>query len=74
MIPILIGVLNTVTKGLIQGLEDLEIRGIQELTGNSLEKESWNLTNKMIEKTWPLADIFNCSLIGWFSQENGSIR
>ena len=26
MIPIVIGVLSTVTKGLVQGLEDLEIR------------------------------------------------
>ena len=27
VIPIVIGALGTVTKGLIQGLEDLEIRG-----------------------------------------------
>ena len=27
LIPIIIGALNTVTKGLIKGLEDLEIKG-----------------------------------------------
>ena len=27
VIPVVIGVLGTVTKGLVQGLEDLEIRG-----------------------------------------------
>ena len=31
VIPIIIGVLGTVTKGLIQGLEDLEIRGRVEI-------------------------------------------
>ena len=31
-IPILIDALGTVTKGLIQGLEDLEIKGLVEIT------------------------------------------
>ena len=31
VIPIVIGVLGTVTKGLVQGLEDLEIRGRVEI-------------------------------------------
>ena len=30
VIPIKIGVLGTVTKGLVQGLEDLEIRGSKQ--------------------------------------------
>ena len=31
VIPIVIGTLDTVTKGLVQGVEDLEIRGRMEI-------------------------------------------
>ena len=35
VIPIVIGALSTVTKGLVQGLEDLEIRGRVESIQNT---------------------------------------
>ena len=47
---------------------------IQKLTGNLLEEESGKISSDTIDKTWPLADLFSSSLIGWFSHENGSVR
>ena len=37
---------------------------ILKLTSNLLEEESWKITSDMIDKTWPLADLFSSSLIG----------
>ena len=50
MIQIVIGALETVTKGLIKGLEDLEIRGLVEIIQTTVfldrpeyGEESWRL-------------------------------
>ena len=43
MMPIVIGALGTVSKGLLQGLEDLEIRGrVESIPNDSIIKISQN--------------------------------
>ena len=47
---------------------------IQKLTGYSLEEKPWKMTCDMIDKTWPLADVFSSFLIDWLSRENKAGR
>ena len=49
VIPILIGALGTVTKGLIQRLEDLEIRGRVETIQNTAILRSVRILRKVLE-------------------------
>ena len=53
-IPIVIGVLGTVTKGLLKGLEDFEIRGRVETiieNGQNTEKSPGDLRRLAITQT-----------------------
>ena len=49
--PIVIGVLDTVTKGLVQGLEDLEIRGRVETIQMTALLRSARILRRVLE-TW----------------------
>ena len=51
VIPIVIGTLGTVTKGLIQGLEDLEIRGWVETIQTTALLRSARILGRVLE-TW----------------------
>ena len=57
VIPIVIGALGTVTKGLVKGLEDLEIRGWVETieTGQNTEKSPGHLKRLVVTQT-PVKD------------------
>ena len=51
VLSIVIGALGTVTKGLVQGLEDLEIRGREEIIQNTaLLRSAWIL--RSIMESW----------------------
>ena len=49
IIPIAIGALGTVTKGLVQGLEDLEIRGRGETVQTSVLLRSARILRRFLE-------------------------
>ncbi len=49
LIPIVIGVLGTVTKGLVQGLEDLEIRGRVETIQTTVLLRSARILRGVLE-------------------------
>ena len=49
VIPIVIGALGTVTKGLVQGLEDLEIRGRVETIQTTALLRSAKILKKDLE-------------------------
>ena len=49
MIPIVIGALGTVTKGLIQGLKDLEIRGRVETIQTTALLRSARILKRVLE-------------------------
>ena len=51
IIPIAIGTLGTVTKGLVQGLEDLEIRGQVETIQTTALLRSASILRRVLE-TW----------------------
>ena len=51
LIPIIIGILGIVTKGLVQGLEDLEIRGRLETIENTALLRSARILRRVLE-TW----------------------
>ena len=51
VIPIVIGVLDTVTKGLVQGLYDLEIRGWVETIQTTALLRSARVLRRVLE-TW----------------------
>ena len=47
--PIVIGALGTITKGLIQGLEDLEIRGRMETIQTTVLLRSARILKRVLE-------------------------
>ena len=49
VIPIVIGALGTVTKGLVKGLEDLEIKGRVETIQTTLLLRSARILRKVLE-------------------------
>ena len=49
IIPIVIGVLGTVNKGLVQGLEDLEIRGRVEIIHTTRLLRSARVPGRVLE-------------------------
>ena len=49
VIPIIIGALDTVTKGLVQGLEDLEIRGRVETIQTTALLRSVRILRRVLE-------------------------
>ena len=51
VIPIVIGALGTVTKGLIKGLEDLEIKGWQKTTQTTAFLRSAKIS-RGVRETW----------------------
>ena len=51
VIPVVIGILGTVTKGLVQGLEDLEIRGRVETTQITASLRSAKILRRVLD-TW----------------------
>ena len=51
VIPVVIDALGTVTKGLVQRLEDLEIRGRMEtIQTTAYWEESWRLEEIVVKK------------------------
>ena len=46
IIPIVIGAFSTVTEGLVQGLEDWEIRGLEETMETKIETKIGQNTEK----------------------------
>ena len=56
VVPIVIGTLGTVTKGLVKGLEDLEIRGLEdlEIRGQMEAIQTTELlrSTRRVEETW----------------------
>ena len=54
MIPIVIGALGTVTKGLVKGLEDLEIRGRFETIQNTALLRSARILRRVLETQTPV--------------------
>ena len=53
VIPIVIGVLATVSKGLVQGLEDLEIRGRVETIQTTPLVRSARILRRVLETQTP---------------------
>ena len=51
IIPIVIGALSTVSKGLVQGLEDLEIKGREEIIQATAFLRSARILRRVLE-TW----------------------
>ena len=51
VIPVVIGVLGTVTKGLVQGLDDLEIGGRSETIQTTALLRSAKIPRRVLE-TW----------------------
>ena len=49
IIPIVIGILGTVTRGLVQGLEDLEITGQVETVQTTALLRSVRILRKILE-------------------------
>ena len=49
IIPIVIGTLSTVTKGLVQGLEDLEITGWAETVQTTALLRSARILRRVLE-------------------------
>ena len=57
MIPIVIGALGRVTKGLVQGLKDLEIRGRVEKFQNTAFFSSAKILRRDVEIWWDLLSL-----------------
>ena len=57
--PIVIGTLSTVTKGLVQGLEDLEITGGVEIVQTTTLLRSARILRRVLD-TW--GDLFSLKL------------
>ena len=51
-IPIVIGALDTIAKGLVQGLEDLEIKGVETIQTTTLLRLAWIL--RRVLEMWVL--------------------
>ena len=49
VVPIVIGALNTVTKGLVQGLGDLEITGREETIQTTVLLRSAGILRRILE-------------------------
>ena len=54
VIPILLGALGTVTKGLVKGIEDLEIRGLVENIQTTALLRSARILRRILETWWNL--------------------
>ena len=54
VIPVVIGALGTVTKGFVQGLEELEIRGWVETIQTTLLLRSARILRRVLE-TWEVS-------------------
>ena len=52
VIPVVIGALGTITKGWVQGLDGLEIRGWMEIIQNSALLRSARILRIVLETCW----------------------